>query len=308
MVPFTWDQIAVLVRDITARKMAHDKAQQHARELVHKNEELTHALTDAQESKAIKTELIQKVSLELHTPMSGIVGMTAKVLDTKLDREQRQIVEAVRTSSQTVLSILSNILDASRLESRLLPVENRPFGVRDVIQKVVSGIRGHASKKGLHLEWGVAKEIPVTIQGDPVRLEKVLVNLLENGIKFTSQGQVGLEVGLAGETKEDWTLKFTVQDTGIGISSDKLPTIFDGYTRVDGGKSRAMGNSGLGLAICKQLIEMMAGGITVESSPSKGSIFQFTAVFEKCVLNPLSATESGVSYDSSGEILSWGYR
>lgn len=308
LVPFTWDQVVVLVRDITTRRMAQNKAQQYMRELMQKNENLAQALIQAQETKNIKAELLQTMGLELRTPMSGMVGLTAKLLDTMLEKEQREVVEALGRSSRTVLSTLTNILDSSRLESKVLPLAIRPFSVRDVIHKVVSRLSTQASKEGFSLEWGVANEVPVTVQGDPVRLEKILVNLAENAIRFTSQGQVSLSVGLVAERAEHWTLKFTVQDTGSGISSSRLPTLFESYPHVDNGNSSPKGSNGLGLSICKQLVEMMAGEIAVESSPGKGSIFSFNAVFERCPSNGLGPSAPGVKSNPMGEILEFGYR
>jgi signal transduction histidine kinase len=282
MAIFAWKEIAVLIRDITDRKSLDHKLQLHARNLALKSDDLARALVLAQEATQANTRLLHSLSLELRTPLSGIVGLTRGLLDSTLDAGQRSLADAIRTSGQTVLNALNNILDISRLEFKELPRESQSFDVRDAILELLPAVRFQAQQKGIRLEWDVDDAVPGKIYGDPNRLKKVLVNLIENAIKFTVQGQVSLRVELAHEIEESCTLRFSVADTGRGISAQQLPTLWDGYKRADGSKRQPMDGRGFGLVVCRELIALMGGEIAVESAPGEGSTFRFTAVFNKC--------------------------
>lgn len=283
MVVFAWKELAVLIRDITDRKSLDHELHLHALKLTLKSDDLARTLVLAQEATQVNKRLLQNMSLELRTPLSGIVGLTQKILDGPLDAGQRLQGEAIRTSGQTVLNALNNILDSARVESRDVPRESRSFDVRDAIRELLPAVRFQALQKGLTLKWDVDDAVPGKIRGDPNCLKKALLNLLENGVKFTARGQVYLGVELANETGWNCTLKFSVADTGIGISAHELPTLWDGYARADSTKTQPTEGRGFGLVLCRELIELMGGEIAVESSPGEGSVFRFTAVFNKCV-------------------------
>ncbi|MEO7531554.1 MAG: response regulator, partial [Sediminibacterium sp.] len=233
------------------------------------------ALKNAEEAKELQEQFLSNMSHEIRTPLNGIQGMTALLLETKLDNEQREFTSTISRSLNNLLAIVNNILDFSNIKTNKLPLLSKAFSIREVIESIKSQFDHQTKKKNIGLEIMVHEKVPASVNGDAARLKQVLVNLVDNAVKFTESGQIRIEVFLIEESKEEAKLSFSVIDTGIGIASDKFETIFKSFAQANIDISQGYGGAGLGLAISKGLIELMGGNISVLSQLNQGSAFRF---------------------------------
>ena len=239
-------------------------------------QDLLASLDEAKAANRLKSQFVANMSHELRTPMNGIIGMSELALDTPLSPVQREYVEGVRESARSLLTIISDVLDFSRIDAGKMSIEPAVFDVRELVEHTVRGLAMRAHQKHLELALEIGRDVPGQVRGDPNRIRQVLVNILSNAIKFSEQGEVYLQVTVAAAGAKEMELHFAVEDTGIGIAGDKLGVIFDAFTQADGSMTRTHGGTGLGLAIARKLTELMGGMIWAESELGKGSRFHFT--------------------------------
>jgi PAS domain S-box-containing protein len=251
------------IEDITDRKQA-EAAQQAAKEA-------------AEAASQAKSEFLANMSHEIRTPLNGIVGMVELLLGTRLTEQQARYAQLLRTSASSLTSLISDILDFSKIEAGKLELESLDFELPAMVEDMLEILSRKAHEKGVHLGCHFAANVPLAVAGDADRLRQVLLNLINNAIKFTQHGQVTVRVTCQEQTDQEWLLRFAVTDTGIGIPPSRRDRLFKSFSQVDASTTRKYGGTGLGLAIAKQLAELMGGEIGVDSELGQGSTFWFTA-------------------------------
>ena len=262
----TLQGVFAAARDITERKRVE--------------RELQHAKAAAESASRTKSDFLASMSHEIRTPMNAIMGIADLLAKTSLTPEQDKYVQIFRRSGDNLLNLINDILDLSKVEASQLDLEKTGFSLSDHLEKVIEMVAPRAQEKNLSLDCEIEPSVSNDLVGDPTRLRQVLLNLLGNAIKFTETGNVSLKVELDGDSSVPTALRFTVTDTGIGITEDKLAAIFERFTQADSSTTRRFGGSGLGLTISKRLVELMGGRVWVASDVDKGSTFGFAVPFE----------------------------
>lgn len=261
----SWYSIGI-IRDITERRRAE-------RDIVEASEA-------AENASRTKSEFLANMSHEIRTPLNTVIGATSLLLETYLDDEQMKLVKMMHSSGESLLALINDILDISRIEAGKITLEEIPFNLNDLLKKICDTLSVRSNEKNLEMTYEIKPGVPDELLGDPNKLRQILVNLIGNAIKFTEKGSIRVSVEDMETTWNNLILKFSISDTGIGIPSAKLESIFNTFTQADASVTRKFGGTGLGLAISRKLVHLMQGEISVESTRGEGSTFSFTAKFD----------------------------
>jgi PAS domain S-box-containing protein len=268
--PFVNDKFITSFVDITEQKKAEAA--------------MIDAVEKVRAANLAKSQFLANMSHEIRTPMNGMLGMLQLLEMTPLSDEQKEFIHISRTSADSLLALINDILDYSKIEAGKLSLEKIPFSLNEIVNDIMDLFHPAILKKGLALEFHKEPAVPDLLIGDPYRLKQVLSNLIGNSVKFTQKGRIDVYIKSIGNRDNHMTeLEFTVVDTGVGIPEDKIDVLFKSFSQVDGSDTRKYGGSGLGLAISKNLAELMDGDIRVESKPGEGSSFHFTCILKRVV-------------------------
>lgn len=268
------ERIAIYTRDITEHKRIE--------EVLLRAKEAAEAATKA------KSEFLANMSHEIRTPMNAVIGMACMLSSENLTTDQRDYVETIRSAGEALLIIINDILDLSKIEGGKMDLECQPFNLYTCVKESLDLVATNAAIKGLNLRYAIDDDTPKVILGDPTRLRQILVNLLSNAVKFTEKGEVAISVTGRKLEGSSYEVSFAISDTGIGIPADKMGRLFRSFSQVDASTTRRYGGTGLGLTICKRLVELMDGKIWVKSEMGKGSTFYFTIQVEPSSREPVN--------------------
>jgi signal transduction histidine kinase/DNA-binding NarL/FixJ family response regulator/HPt (histidine-containing phosphotransfer) domain-containing protein len=284
--------IFIVMRDITKRKLAEAELQET-------NRRLEAATAQAEMANVAKSTFLASMSHEIRTPLSGMLGMTGLLRETPLTERQRDYADKIRTSGESLLAVLNDILDFSRMEAGKLHLEIVPFSLKEVISNVVNIFEFQAAEKKIGIITTIDPELPAVLMGDPQRMTQVIANLVGNAVKFTASGGIQLGVKVQRQTETDVELDISIQDTGIGMTEEELSRLFTAFSQADASTARRFGGTGLGLAISRQFVELMGGTIQAESTPGKGSLF--TVVISFLIDSGIGLTNLGRCPDTPRE-------
>ena len=272
-----------------------ESIRQRTGELEEKNKELTKAKDEAERAAMVKSDFLSVMSHEIRTPMNAVIGMTHILLEDNPKAEQLENLNTLRFSAESLLVLINDILDYSKIESGKVQLEHVDFDLTEVVRGLGYMFRPKAQSQSIQFSILLDQETPTALNGDPIRLTQILNNLISNAIKFTPKGQVTLYIHLVKKTSDSVTLKFVIEDTGIGIEKEKLKMIFDTFSQANFDTTRKYGGTGLGLAITKKLLDLFDSGITVQSQPEKGSKFSFELALKPGKSIPKKSAEETIT-------------